>query len=75
MQKAFIVSHITIGCPGVYKAETAGKARYMAYLAAKNAGFDIRLIDLNVVRSKQYDNYQIGQSGVALEYIENYAPD
>lgn len=75
VQPAFIVKHPDIDGAGVYKAETAGKARYLSYLQAHDAGFyNVKLIDLKVVRAKQYDDYKIDHNGKALEFIEYFAP-
>lgn len=73
-QRAFIVRHPDVDGAGVYRAETASKVRYAAYLQAQDAGFyDLQLIDFRVARAKQYDNYKIDRNGKALEFIEYYA--
>ena len=54
--KAFQVSWESWGdTAGIYAATTACKARYKAYLAAADAGYDPKLTDLRVVRAPGFD--------------------
>ena len=41
---------------GVVKSESASKARYQSYLSAKDAGFEISITDITVLRAKEFDN-------------------
>ena len=55
---------------GIYWAETAGKAKYRAYLQAKDAGYDLSITELIACRRPGFDDHpQAGDRGISLEYL------
>ena len=69
--KVFIISWS--GWDVIYTAGTASKARYKAFLDAKDAGYEPKLINIKVKRAKQYDypKYEIMNS-IGIEDAEIY---
>ena len=55
--KAFLITidNWSKGNQSVYAAETAGKAKYQAYLAAYEAGITIPITRFRAVRARQFD--------------------
>jgi len=46
---------IAIGTVSIVFAENAGKARYSTYLAANDAGYDVKFPDITVHRANEFD--------------------
>jgi hypothetical protein len=44
-----------IGTESIVFAKTASKARYITYLAAKDAGYEVGIIEVSVKRAAEYD--------------------
>lgn len=53
---------------GVYRAETRSKAKYLCYLNAHDAGFDIGFPDIRVRRAPAFDVSQFN-NGTMPEFI------
>lgn len=54
---------------GLYRTTSAGKARYLCYLAARDADFNVSVTDVRVRRAPQYDTATFKQ-GTMPRYAE-----
>jgi hypothetical protein len=54
---------------GLYRATSASKARYMCYLAATDASFEVKVTDVRVRRAPEYDR-AVFKNGVMPRYVE-----
>lgn len=72
-ERAFIawVPGIVDGKPpeggGLFRTTSAGRARYLCFLAARDASFDVTLPDVKVRRAPEYDRHSF-RNGVMPKY-------
>jgi hypothetical protein len=76
MERAFMcwAPEIVDGTPedgtvGIYKTANAGKARYLCYLNARDAGFALSLTDVRTRRAPEFDACEF-RDGTVPRYIE-----
>ena len=68
-KRAFIAGTPDIDGEGVFLAESAGKARYRCFLAARDSGFISSLTEIRVRRAPEFDGMLPKHSGWMPEYI------
>jgi len=57
---------------GIVAAETSGKARYVAFLAARDANYDFLITKLRVRRAPQFDAWAMIEARPRACYTQEY---
>ena len=65
--RAFEVDAVPIGIKSIVFHSSAGKARYSTFLAARDAGFNVSLIELLVRRRPDFDQSLVRGSKIPTE--------